>query len=125
MTLRNAERISGLEIRFDETSPKYGFVAYDANGQEFARAAAKTIGVALTFLVNKIYSLHSEIVRQRQDYLCALCGQRRPLEIDHRTLRSHGRNDRIENLQALCTSCHQEKHRPKPRPTLKRANNWN
>jgi len=44
-----------------------------------------------------------------RDPRCGVCTSPRNLEMDHIEPRSHGRNDRLENLQLLCHDCHRRK----------------
>ena len=53
-------------------------------------------------------------IAYRQDYECKLCQAKLPptFEIDHVCALSHGGEDCVSNLQALCPNCHREKTAP-------------
>lgn len=122
MTLRSAERITGYTIVCigDDSGGKYralqGYAAFNGD-VEIARVLGpgKKIGPLLKQLVEKVYKIHSKIVLEKQKYRCLLCGGRFPLDIDHIKPRSKGRDDRVENLRAICSAfygcrAHARKH---------------
>ena len=45
-------------------------------------------------------------VYRRDDYLCALCGAQKYLQIHHCVPRGQGGSDREDNLITLCADCH-------------------
>lgn len=47
---------------------------------------------------------------KRDDYMCALCGDNRTLQIHHCVPRSRGGNNEIHNLITLCSRCHALAH---------------
>jgi|GEM_PF-2749089 5-methylcytosine-specific restriction endonuclease McrA len=50
-----------------------------------------------------------KIIKQILGQKCAICGATEKLEIDHiRCLQAGGQHE-IQNLQVLCSGCHQEK----------------
>jgi hypothetical protein len=61
-------------------------------------------------LVIENYKRICDIVDRLQEYRCRRCGQRQPLSHHHKTFRSHGRKDTVENIEALCLSCHNAAH---------------
>lgn len=51
-----------------------------------------------------------ERVLVRDNYTCQACGQIGPnLEVDHKVSKAKGGSDAMDNLQALCSSCHARK----------------
>jgi len=46
-----------------------------------------------------------ETVKQRQNYVCALCKRGLPLTKDHIVSLAKGGSNNIDNIQALCKSC--------------------
>jgi 5-methylcytosine-specific restriction protein A len=54
-----------------------------------------------------------EQILQRDKYLCQHCQRagrvREATEVDHKTPLSKGGTDKPENLQSLCSSCHEAK----------------
>jgi 5-methylcytosine-specific restriction endonuclease McrA len=65
---------------------------------------------ALGRIRRRIYELHRRLIFELAGGNCAECGEAGPLECDHIVPCSHGRNDRIENLRALCRRCHGLRH---------------
>jgi 5-methylcytosine-specific restriction endonuclease McrA len=49
-------------------------------------------------------------VQLRDGWRCQFCGSMSNLELHHKLFRSHSGHDSEENLIALCSSCHTEKH---------------
>ncbi len=53
-----------------------------------------------------------ERVLVRDNYTCQACGKIGPnLEVDHKVSKAKGGSDAMDNLQALCVSCHARKTR--------------
>ena len=52
----------------------------------------------------------SERVLREQDYRCARCGERKPLQVHHIVFKSHGGTDDRENLEGRCAACHDAIH---------------
>ena len=50
-----------------------------------------------------------EIVAERDDYLCRVCG-RKANDVHHIIFRSHGGKDEPDNLICLCRQCHEAAH---------------
>jgi predicted restriction endonuclease len=73
-------------------------------------SAAKTESVALASLSEAVLTAHRLIVLNRAGWKCELCGKIGGLEVHHNKFRSHGRDDRVANLVALCADCHREQH---------------
>jgi 5-methylcytosine-specific restriction endonuclease McrA len=60
------------------------------------------------------YAKQREEIFERQDFICAGCGRRRPLTRDHKIKRSQLGGDERSNAQGLCFECHDKKdNRPK------------
>ena len=122
MTLAQAERILGFDIDLLPVEEKFvGGVVRDAweasanweHGSVTVKARSRE--EACKLLVDQIYKARSAWVMKSQKYRCAECGELNALEIDHKVPRSKGRDDRIENLRAVCasfTGCriHEKKH---------------
>ena len=53
---------------------------------------------------------HRYIALTLANWKCSNCGATTGLDVDHKVMRSHGRDDRIENLRALCAGCHRQRH---------------
>lgn len=102
MTIRSAERINGCRI---EQVPYVGGVAFAAfeDGSAIAMASGRDKRAVLKQLVERVYAVHSAVVLELQGYRCGECGRGGvPLQVHHRRHRSHGRDDRVENLIGLC-----------------------
>ena len=50
-------------------------------------------------------------ILERDGWKCQACGLRQRLHIHHIVFRSHGGEDTLENLIALCSDCHDAVHR--------------
>lgn len=114
MTLRKAESITGYEIQrlaIDEQKGVY-FEALD-RGERVTAIGGKDEADALEKLVDAVYKIHCEIVRRRQQFRCSGCSKLVGLSVHHRIFRSHGRDDRLSNLTALCNDCHERQHKSK------------
>jgi len=122
MNKSTAERILGFDVdlypiedKFVGNRIEYGYEA--AANWEYGTETvkARTADEALRILVDTIYKRRSAWIMKKQKYRCAECGELNALEIDHKIPRSKGRDDRIENLRAVCasfTGCriHEKKH---------------
>lgn len=49
-------------------------------------------------------------IYKRDDYMCALCGSNRQLQIHHVVKRSQGGTNSMHNLITLCSTCHANAH---------------
>ena len=107
MTIRHAERITGLVI---VKTGDYFWMAHGEIGRTDVRAFNEKD--AAQKIVDWNWREVSRIVFQRQDYRCARCGMLRPLQNHHRKHRSAGRIDSIENSEGLCNECHGQDHNP-------------
>jgi HNH endonuclease len=112
MTRLQAERIMGLGVTVSATfGRKVTHYAMAMDGDmEIARAEGVTQSLALQALVGIIYKRRSAQVMREQGYRCAKCKAIKPLTIHHKKFRSHGRDDSVENLLALCRPCHGGEH---------------
>lgn len=122
MTKSQAERILGFDVDLSQIEDKFvgGDVVYGYKAEanwEHGTVEVKDVtqDKALRLLIDTIYKLRSAWVMKNQKYRCLECGSLNPLEIDHKVPRARGRDDRIENLRAVCasfTGCgvHQRKH---------------
>jgi len=116
VTVKHAERINGLRyVVLAKPKGRFYVEAFDgdimiANAEEF------TLSKTLDIIVNTVYRINSRQKMVEQDWKCALCGKRNPLEIDHHPIsRARGqRDDRPQNLRAVCTvygcGLHAKKH---------------
>jgi len=55
-------------------------------------------------------ALRHQVLR-RDGWRCQACGWISNLEVHHKDFRSHGGEDRVDNLITLCARCHREIHR--------------
>ncbi len=112
MTKRNAERLTGCEIRFLEASrPGLVSVAAFEHDQLAAQAEHRYEEVALETLVRAVYDRNRREVLKRFGWRCAKCRGSAGLQIHHKTYRSHGGNHEISNLEPLCWKCHHLIHK--------------
>ncbi len=111
--LARVRRITGLEVVI-LVGPI--MVAHDEDGlihweQKFPMTKSGTKRAAED-IINQNYAAVREIVFAEQGGRCIRCDKKRPLECNHKLHRgAHGRNDRRENLEGICTPCHEEEHR--------------
>ena len=114
MTVRSAERITGMEIRLIPPASKVGsavtYAAYD-QGAEVIRRTESGHSATLGAIVETLYRRTAQKVFERAKWRCEECGRIRPIQAHHVIFRSHGRVDSMENLRALCKSCHENAHR--------------
>lgn len=110
MNIAKVERVSGHTVLHGEKC----WLVYCACGhrQRTIRiAAAGHESDELRQLMADIYRHHCAIVRENQGFKCGLCGELKPLECHHkegRGMASSKRSDRVEDLIALCSHCHNE-----------------
>jgi hypothetical protein len=121
MTKRNAEKITGLEVRIRQTATgKFGYALVDADGYEIAATLGRSADdhEALKRLVDVNYQKVALLICQRQRYRCGDvsiggsrgCGRLKPLQVHHIQHRSKGRSDDPSGLIALCQLCHSSEH---------------
>lgn len=117
MTKTAFERITGLSVQEVACAgnPKKKFTsrtytAYDGRLAVASLTTSEHPGNALKMLTDRIYKIRGDRVRTEQNYLCFCCARLAPLEIDHVQMRSHGRDDRRENLRAMGVDCHRRRH---------------
>lgn len=51
-----------------------------------------------------------DAMKERFNYQCAICGERKPLTVDHIIPLSKGGTDDISNIQPLCRNCNSKKN---------------
>jgi len=73
----------------------------------------RTESRALEDLRDKVLAEHGRVVMARADWKCEECGGVLPLSVHHKVFRSYERDDRVPNLKACCSPCHQREHGPK------------
>jgi len=110
MTLRSVEKITGLEVRRLPGAGMPLFGAYNSEGSAVTVRSGRTEKEALRELVSAVYKINREEAMIRAKFKCENCGSRKDLEAHHKKFRSHGRNDRVENLEVVCRLCHEIKH---------------
>lgn len=118
--LRTAEKISGWSYQaFVEGSDRKRLIRVKATSPdlqtEYAATALKESRAVAT-VVGMIYNHNRNLVLKRAAGRCENCGLRRPLQVHHKQFRSHGRDDRVSNLTAICCGndgCHEAAHRRK------------
>lgn len=126
MTLRNAEKITGLEIRpVDGPAPGRCLLAAFEGETEVARAAGRHEKDAAAALVAVIYQRRSRQAMSEQKWRCGQCWALRAMQCHHIHKRSHGRRDVRENFIALCAPCHEDIERRRvpltPHPEILKA----
>jgi len=55
------------------------------------------------------YRAQRKKILERSGYRCEKCGRILPLQWDHKKKRSQGGGDELDNAQALCANCHDQK----------------
>ena len=112
MTKQNAERIMEAEVVQLDPAPhaKYRYQALSPRGDVWAESEGHKQSQVLSNLVSRNYARVSVMVKDWQTNLCARCGEKKPLSVHHKVFRSHGRKDTAENLEALCSNCHNAAH---------------
>jgi 5-methylcytosine-specific restriction endonuclease McrA len=113
ITVLGAGRILGYDIELVRVNgSSWEALANWENSTEPVSAQAKEQRAAVEALVAKIYKLRCAAVMKRAKYRCEECdslcvsgGQ-----VHHKVFRSHGRDDRMENLEFLDPACHDRKH---------------
>ena len=111
MTKQQAELIIGSEVMIEEF-PQRRFRAscVDCFGVTLAEDGYSVV-VACRRLVAMNYASSRRFVLERDGYRCVNCGAYGAMQCDHKQMRSHGRDDRPENLIALCDGCHKIRHK--------------
>jgi hypothetical protein len=110
MTRRKAEVLTGYEIRRIPVEKNgFHFAAFDRD-EVIAEAEHRNERIALTWLVNAIYKMHSRQVLEQHGWRCARCGSPYFLQVHHRRFRSHGGSHCPENLEPTCADCHRAIH---------------
>jgi hypothetical protein len=104
------ERITGLNVHISYVRKHYVLVSLDTALGRQVVSCAPTLAMAVRQFLDENLRQLRVILACRQRERCAICGLQRALELDHKTLRSQRRDDRIDNLQLLCGACHRQKH---------------
>jgi hypothetical protein len=116
VTIRQAERINGLRYVVSKDAKGRSHVEAWDGEKMLAESLNRKEKQAIKEVVEMVYRIWSREVMDAQGWLCALCGERKPLEIDHHPIsRARGqRDDRRSNLRAVCTAfgcgLHAKKH---------------
>jgi 5-methylcytosine-specific restriction endonuclease McrA len=71
-----------------------------------AQRAGARVGFVSASEIRKVFSTFK--------HRCAVCGARRPLELDHRKPLSRGGRHTVRNLQVLCKGCNSRKGNRRP-----------
>ena len=118
---RKIERITGVEVKVQQV-PAPRFELFDvwliaglnADIDAWVQMDGPTLKAAeRAWLAENLLAIKAYLIRTKGE-ACAIsqCGRTYPLEspqLDHIVPRSHGRNDRLSNLQLLCRACHEAK----------------
>lgn len=114
MTIKRAERLLAGTVSVNTNPGCKGYFAYlhDESGPKTGVHGA-TEKEALNALVRIIYQERSLEVMKQQNWRCSMCGGGigSGLEMHHIIYRSHGGTHVVENMMALCSSCHQKRHK--------------
>jgi hypothetical protein len=114
MTIGKASRITGADVSVNQNPQSPGsWFAYicGEDGQPRMGKVGNTQAEALQALVDQNYRDNSKLAMERAGWKCERCGSAyKPLQAHHRKYRSHGRDDRVENLEILDFDCHQRAH---------------
>jgi hypothetical protein len=110
MTRRKAEKLTGYEIRRIPTEKdSFRFGAFV--GEELiAESEHRSERIALRWLVNSVYKMHSRRALDQHGWRCSRCGSAYMLQVHHRKYRSRGGTHRAENLEPTCGDCHRMIH---------------
>lgn len=109
------ERLTGhtVSAEYDDKKYQWRFVLVDKSDD--------ACWCSLVVVAPSLREVEAKALRQNLDHQrsrlmlkqkgrCAHCGAARALQVHHRVFRSHGRDDRIANLVAICLACHGEMH---------------
>ena len=113
MSLKKFEKISGHEAQIEQCGHyvKASCVCgCDGTALRLETGHHRTDSDALVQLREMAYRRHAVIVFERQNWRCLECGRLAALQADHVKKRSQGRDDRVQNLEGKCCSCHQARH---------------
>ena len=109
MTLSQAERICGYRIEVGTDSAGDFLRAWDGEQEVGFLRVKRDLKFSLGIMVEWFYREECRKVFAAQDWHCARCGERRPLQGHHIEYRSKGRVDR-GNLEGVCAACHGREH---------------
>jgi len=113
ITAERLQRINGHKVSLAYGGGQwYALAICHCSGGELrpiqARHAAEYR--VLELLRDEVLRVHGEIAMERAKWACEECGSVTGLSAHHRVFRSHQRDDRVENLMACCSPCHDRKH---------------
>lgn len=112
MTKAKAEAIIGREVKVKKDAADRWSASFRVgpNAEGEITVWDRTQSEALHDLVETNLRLNRELVMARDHYRCINCRAFGAMHCDHKVARSHGRDDRIENLVTLCRECHGIRH---------------
>ena len=106
-TERKLARITGLRIEWiSEPGYMLGFDGIWMVVQTQGRTPEEAGKKFLRYNLKRA----GRVLLGQQHCRCAHCDGYKPLQLDHITPRSQGRDDRLENLRLLCLDCHNRRH---------------
>lgn len=103
-------RVTGLLPIVRATSRGWIISAMDLHDYRSIIVVEDDAGAAANRFLEENLRQITQIKLREQRGRCQRCGRRRPLQLHHRVLRSHGRDDRPENLELLDQECHEAQH---------------
>lgn len=111
MTKLKAQRLTGGEVTSNTNPDVPGVVfVYCKMEDTHVGFCGNTEKEALQDLVEYVLRLRGDEVSARQGYKCARCGRVTELQRHHKKYRSHGGTHTVDNLEALCHTCHAKEH---------------
>lgn len=116
MTLQGVARFNHCEVRIEKAEVGFYFIARVLETEEeitrvHCRAnTAVAEHRAARDLNQKIFNMNSQNAYERAGFKCEECGALGPLHPHHRVFRSHGVDNSVENIKALCARCHAAAH---------------
>lgn len=75
------------------------------------RSRARILSDGREICTGAAYERRRRQVLQRDGFRCVRCGSDYDVAVHHRRKRSLWRDDRLDNLETLCSSCHSVEHR--------------
>lgn len=117
MTVRKASQIIGAEIEVNKLQTQHYCLkaTISDDGFEDVVLFADNLNVkrAAQQIVDDAYTIRSNRVFERDGWKCRVsgCGSRSHLHCHHVAFRSHGRSDTMDNLYAVCSTCHDAIHK--------------
>jgi hypothetical protein len=120
MTLSHASQITGYEIAIIFQPPdSLTLTALDDAGDVVKeltkkRCTKRTSPQQMKDMAQEFVDWNlkrnAELVFEQQGWRCARCGEMKPLQAHHKRFRSHGRDDRVANIEGRCQPCHGKQH---------------